>query len=164
MILLRPSQGIDERLDAIESSARTLSLRSDVRAIVARIVGSAPRGGTALRDGYIASALLAAVARAPSRGYTPSMGGQSVNTSVADVIANGGNCVDRTHALLALLYAAGFEARARWIAQPVELVDVDHVAPEVLLGGRWTWADPMQRPAILGNAPQAPAVALPRQA
>jgi len=151
MIYLAPDVEPRARLAIIETSARAASQRDDVRELVRLVRASLPRHtGTDM-----ARALLALVSRPPYQGdpsEEPS-DGQWLDENVLATVQSGGDCVDRTHALLALAYAAGLDGFPVWITEP-EPAMLDHVAPRLLMDGLWLWADPIQQPAVLGMAPR----------
>jgi hypothetical protein len=156
MIYLAPSVGPRERLEILETSARAQSQRDDVREIVRRVRAGFPSPPTQTQ---LARALLALVS-APVYQGSPSedaSDGQWIDENVSATVEGGGDCVDRTHAMLALAYAAGLDGFPVWLTEP-EPAPLDHVAARLLSDGLWHWADAFQRPAVLGVAPRGVAM------
>jgi len=150
MIFLSPDMRPAERLAILETSARHAATRDDVRELV-RLVRSRLARST---ETDTARARRALVAAPPYPGNTPTTPGQWIDENVGATVRDGGDCVDRTHALLALAFAAGLDGEAVWLLEPGEL---DHVAPRLRSDGLWHWADALARPAMLGKAPQGSA-------
>lgn len=63
----------------------------------------------------------------------------------------GGDCEDLGALFVALVGAAGVVARLVWLSQPSS--QQDHVSAQVLLNGRWIWADASIAGARLGESP-----------
>lgn len=73
-------------------------------------------------------------------------------------MAMGGDCEDLAVVLVALLLAAGLQARVKWQDQPGQALN--HVTVLVMLPEgvpTWVWADPTVRGAQLGEEPHAAA-------
>jgi transglutaminase-like putative cysteine protease len=66
---------------------------------------------------------------------------------------NGGDCEDLTPLYMAVCRVLGLRTQAAWLDQPGRALN--HVAPQVLLDGAWTWADPSVCGARLGEHPYA---------
>jgi len=66
--------------------------------------------------------------------------------------ALGGDCDDLATLALALLVCCGVTARIVWLPLPEQRED--HVTCQILLDGRWVWAEPMLRGAQLGEHPR----------
>lgn len=158
MIFLSPRMGPIERLTILEDSARFRSTRLDLRDFVRRVHERLPRH----TETDLARALLALVAAAPWIGETETDGsrGQWLDDNVLATIRDGGDCVDRTHALLALAYAGNLDGQAVWVDEKActPSAPLDHVVARLRSDGLWHWADPLARPAVLGTAPQCGAV------
>lgn len=77
-----------------------------------------------------ARAILEYVAQAPGEGSTDtdSRRSQYVNDDVASILERGGNCIERTFALVAIAYACGIDARALTLSQQGPL---DHMVAVV---------------------------------
>lgn len=64
---------------------------------------------------------------------------QRLRTSASTLDRGEGNCVSKSRLLLALARAAGLGARAVPVVD--DTGEVVHMAPQLLVGGEWTWAD-----------------------
>jgi len=151
MLYLAPDVTPKERLEIVEASAHDAATRDEVRELARRIRATTERA----TQTEIARAILATVARPRYQGAPstdPSVG-QWLDTNVAQTVHDGGDCLDRTHALLALAYASGLDGFAVWITEP-EPFPLDHVAARLRADDRWHWADGIARPAVLGVAPR----------
>lgn len=144
------------RTRLIEANAQRLSLSRDplVQSLVVRVRMRLPVPPT---ERELAQGLLDLVSAPDWQGDTELdvEKGQWLDTDVAHVIGVGGDCIARTHALLALAYAAGLRGRAEWFFEPGTL---DHVAAMLLADGNWWWADPLVPGATLGVAPRGRAL------
>lgn len=157
MLYLQPDTTPTQRLGTLEALAHDAATRADVIELARRIVG----GATTETDK--ARALLAAVAAPRYIGDTPIEPGQWLDTNVAATVARGGDCLDRTFALLSLAYASGLDAMAVWIADRGG--PLDHVVARLRSDGLWHWADPLAVPrAVLGMAPRGGALLTARGA
>lgn len=68
-------------------------------------------------------------------------------------LQHGGDC-DRLGTLLAgLCCLCGLISRVNWLEQPGQALD--HVSVEIMLDGRWLWAEPSVPGAVLGEDPYA---------
>jgi hypothetical protein len=155
MLYLAPDVTPRERLTILETSARHAATRDEVRELARTIRARVPRATQV----DLARAILATVARPRYQGAPstdPSIG-QWLDTNVPETVAWGGDCLDRTHAVLALAFALGLDGFAVWVTEPDE-VPLDHVAARLRIDGLWYWADAIARPAVLGVAPRGVAM------
>jgi hypothetical protein len=107
MIVLYPWMDRGARDRCITSNASV----ADVPADVAEIFRAIPLE-------VRARAILEYVSHAPEGPTDPdSRQSQWVNDDVASICARGGNCIERTFAIVAFAYACGIDARAFTIAQ-----------------------------------------------
>lgn len=155
MIYLAPLVTPRERLAILEASARAQSKREDVRELVRALRETLPRA----TETDTARALLSLVSapRYQGRPSEDATDGQWLDVNVCATVRDGGDCLDRTHALLALAYAAGLDGFAVWVTEPAP-APLDHVAARLRSDGLWHWADAFQRPAVLGVAPRGVAM------
>lgn len=148
VIYLAPSQGPRERLAVILQSAREESRTPLVRTLAHVLV--ADLGMPTKRQA--AQRLLDDVAqpRFPGLPEPDETRGQYVDTDVPFVVAHGGDCIERSHALIALALALGIEAEPVWIREPGVL---DHVVATINVNGVWFYADALDPTHVLDVMP-----------
>lgn len=114
-----------------------------------------------LREGVerlpLASRAEVLLSRVQQLGYRPDPQGEWLQTG-RETASRGGDCEDLSALFVALCGAAGVVARMVWISQ--RHAPQDHVAAQVLLDGRWRWADASIRGARLGESPYEAAARL----
>lgn len=158
VIFLAPQMSPHARLAILEDSARSRATRLELRDFVRRLHQQLPRH----TETDLARALLALVAAAPWIGETETDGarGQWLDDNVLAVVREGGDCIDRTHALLALAFAGDLDGQAVWVDEKACTpgAPLDHVVARLRSDGLWHFADPLARPAVLGSAPQCGAL------
>lgn len=119
---------------------------SRAAALATTVPASARRG--AWMDRLLALEALRAIQSLP---YKPDPAGEEWFQSARYTLRNGGDCEDLAVALVALMRSLGLQAAAVWITQPGQALN--HVTAKVLLDGRWLWADPSVRSAMVGESP-----------
>lgn len=91
--------------------------------------------------------------------YVPAPEGQEWMQRADYTLANGGECKALSVLLVALCHLLGLHAQIMWITQTGKFIN--HVSTLIWLdsanpntaGGRWVWADPSVRGAMLGESP-----------
>lgn len=106
-----------------------------------------------LRDGIerlsLAARAEALLVRVQRLGYRADPSGEWLQRGT-ETAARGGDCEDLGALFVALCGAAGIVARLVWLSQAN--APQDHVTAQVLLDGRWVWADASILGARLGES------------
>jgi hypothetical protein len=153
VIFLPPEWGPAERLAYLANNAirwaQDPATRARAAVVRATWSGLDLRGAPPITTGLLHEASSSAY---PGDTERDGRRGQWVRDEPLWVLRHGGDCVERSHALVALALAAGLPAAFAWCTMRAP-APLDHVVCVIAERGSWWWCDPLVQHAMPRTTP-----------